>query len=83
MFLEHFVKEVLPIINTEDTSQSYEFDLIVSDSLYSEFDVEEILAGIIAALPNSSDLSFDFDFHKPIEWQRVKRICLPVDRILN
>ena len=79
VFLEHFAKEVLPIINTE-TSQSYAFKMFVFPSLYYEFDVEGIIIGIIAALPNSSHLSFEFEMPRD-EWQRVKRICLPVSDI--
>ena len=85
IFLKHFVKEVLPIINT-DTSQSYMFDLLVSANLYSEFDVEEIIAGIIATLPNSSHLSFKFDLEMPRRWWKcggMKEICLPVNQISN
>ena len=85
IFLEHFVKEVLPIINTE-TSQSHEFKMRVSDSLYHEFNVEEIIAEISAALPNSSDLSLNFDLEKPrLWWQEggMKEICLPVNQISN
>ena len=44
--------------------------------------MEGIIIGIIAALPNSSRLSFEFEMPRD-EWQRVKRICLPVSDISN
>ena len=83
LFLEHFVKEVLPITGT---SQSYDFEMHVSAGLYSEFDVEEMITGIIAALADSSDLSFDFMLELPRNWWqhgRFKHIDLPYKQILN
>ena len=85
VFLEHFAKEVLPIINTE-TSQSFAFKMLVFPNLYYEFDVEGIITGIIAALPNISDLSFNFEFEMPTmprKWRldRMKKIRLPVNQI--
>ena len=79
LFLKHFAKEVLPITGA---SQSYEFKMFVDQNLYSAFDVEEIITGIIAALPNCSDLSFDFDLDG---WwdEGVKYIELPDDQISN
>ena len=65
LFLEHFAKEILPIIGS---SQSNEFEMYVSTGLYSEFDVKEMITGIMAALPNSSDLSFNFDLELPRKW---------------
>ena len=85
IFLEHFAKEVLPIINTDN---SHAFKMRVRDSLYDEFNVEEIIAKITAALPNSSDLSFNFDLELPgsrdgNKWIRdgFKCIYLPVNQI--
>ena len=83
LFLDHFVKEVLPITGG---SQSYEFKMYVSAGLYSEFDVEDIITGIIAPLPNSSDLSFDFMLELPRNWWqqgRFKHIDLPYKQISN
>ena len=89
MFLEHFVNEVLPIINN-DASQSYAFKMDVNDRLYYEFDVEEMITGIMFALPNNtSHLSFDFDLEKPRKWWYegclqeggFKYVELPVNQI--
>ena len=51
--------------------------------LYSEFDVEEMITGIMAALPNISHLSFEFDFEKLLNWLQggFKYIDLPVNQI--
>ena len=83
VFLDHFVKEVLSIINT-DTLQSHDFNINVESNLHREFDVREILTEIIVALPNSSDLTLDFELEMPINtcssWQRsnMTEIWLPV-----
>ena len=80
MFLECFVKAVLPIT---DASQSYAFKMDVSANLYYEFDVDEMITGLMAALVDCSDLSFDFDLEKPRKWREhgFKYICLPYNQI--
>ena len=79
MFLEHFVKEILPITGT---SQSYEFKMYVSDRLYYEFDLEEILSEVMAALADSPDLSFHFKLELPRKGG-FRGIDLPDNQISN
>ena len=85
IFLEQFVKEVLPIIRN-DASESYGFfmdlDRKLDDcKLYVE-GIIGIIAGIIIALPNSSDLSFHFGIQIQRWWYHgMKGICLPVNQI--
>ena len=85
VFLEHFVKEVLPIISN-DASESYGFFMDLDTKLDDcKLDVEGIIgiiAGIIIALPNSSDLSFHFGIQIQRWWYHgMKGICLPVNQI--
>ena len=84
MFLEHFVKEVIPIINN-DASDRYGFKMAVDDHCYHDFDVEEFITEIMAALPNSSALSFDFELELPNRWWKrsFNQTCLPVNQILH